>query len=266
MPSITVIVPYKSNFKFLKKSLNSILAQTYKKYRILIIYDDDKKPDLEKIKRFVKIRKKKKFFYLKIILNKKNFGVGISRNIGIKYSQSKYIAFLDSDDIWHKDKLKLHLKFMEKYKLPISFTFYEIIDENGKKISSRESKERLNFNDMLKSCDIGLSTVIINSNFLNINKLKFPKITTKEDYVLWLKILKKIPYIKGLDKHLTYYRKTKGSLSSNIITKIKNGYLVYRKYLKMSFFGSVLRLIILSYFFGVNKIKRFFITTRQDIK
>ena len=76
------------------------------------------------------------------------------------------------------------------------------------------------FKDILNSCDIGLSTVMIDSKFLKKNNLKFPKIKTKEDYVLWLKILKKIPYIKGINKNLTDYRKRKDSLSSNIFASL----------------------------------------------
>ena len=74
----------------------------------------------------------------------------------------------------------------------------------------------------------------------------FPKIKTKEDYVLWLKILKKISYIRGINKNLTNYRKRKGSLSSNILTSIINGFKVYKNYMKMGYAESIYRLIILS--------------------
>ena len=246
MSSVTVIIPYKDNLKYLYLALQSVFFQTYKKFKILIIYDDENRSDLSHIKKFILKRKIRKKYSIKIILNKKNLGAGESRNIGIKNCKSKYIAFLDSDDIWHKNKLKLQLQMMNKYKLPISHTSYYVINEFGKRISLRKCKEASNFKDILNSCDIGLSTVIINKNFFTKNNFKFQKIKTKEDYILWLKILKKISIIKGLDKNLTNYRKRKNSLSSNILVNLLNGYIVYKFYLKMGYVESFYRLFILS--------------------
>ena len=115
-----------------------------------------------------------------------------------------------------------------------------------KKFHQENQKKKLYYKDILNSCDIGLSTVMINLNFMKKNNFKFPKIKTKEDYVLWLKILKKTSFIKGINKNLTNYRKTKNSLSSNSFVNILNGYKVYRDYMKMGIIESLYRLIILS--------------------
>ena len=246
MSSVTIIIPYKNNLRYLFGALNSIFFQSHKKFKILIIYDDEDKTDLLYIKKFISKKKIKNKFLIKIIINNKNLGAGQSRNIGIKLSKSKYIAFLDSDDVWHKNKLKLQLDFMTKHQVPISHTSYDVINEEGKKISFRKSKKILKFNDILNSCDIGLSTVMVELRFLKTNNLKFPKIKTKEDYVLWLRVLKKISYIKGLNISLTCYRKRKDSLSSSKITSIISGYNVYKNYMKMGYLESLYRLIILS--------------------
>jgi len=243
---VTIIIPYKNNLKYLFLSLESVFVQTFKKFKIIIIYDDEDRSDLIHIKKFISKKKIKNKFSIKILINKKNLGVGESRNIGIKFSKTKYIAFLDSDDVWHKDKLKLQLNYMSINRIPISHTSYNIINELGEKISTRELKKILYFQDILNSCDIGLSTVMIDLKFLKKNNLKFPKIKTKEDYVLWLKILKKISHIEGINKKLTNYRKRKNSLSSNTITSIINGFKVYRDYMKMGYLESFYRLIILS--------------------
>ena len=246
MSLVTIIIPYKNNLKYLFLALRSVFFQTYKKFKILIIYDDKDTSDLFHIKKFISNKTIKKNFLVQIMVNKKNLGAGLSRNIGIKFSKSKFIAFLDSDDVWHKNKLKLQLRFMNKYKVPISHTSYNIINESGKKISKRKAKKKLYFKNLLKSCDIGLSTVMIDLKFLKKNNFKFPSIKTKEDYVLWLKILKKISFIKGVNSSLTNYRKRKKSLSSNKMTSIINGYRVYKDYLNMGYFESFYRLLILS--------------------
>ena len=122
-----------------------------------------------------------------------------------------------------------------------------MINSNNKIISSRLAREKIIFQDLITSCDIGLSTVILNSSLLNRNKLLFPKIKTKEDYVLWLQVVKKIKTIRGIDIKLSYYRKTKGSLSSNKLLSLVNGYKVYRNYMNYGVIKSLLYLFILSF-------------------
>ena len=141
---------------------------------------------------------------------------------------------------------------MEKNNFLFTHTSYDIIDANNKIVSSRFAKKNIKFKDLIKSCDIGLSTVILKSSLLNKNKLFFPRIKTKEDYVLWLKIVKKIKIIRGLDNKLTYYRKTKGSLSSNKLISLINGYKVYKNYMNYGAIKSLFYLLILS----INSLKK----------
>jgi len=244
---VTIIIPYKTNLKYLFSALESIFVQSYKKFRILIIYDDTDKADLRKIKKHISTNKKLKSHLIKIIDNKNNFGPGKSRNIGIKNTNSKYLAFIDSDDTWHKDKLKKQITFMKKNNLVISHTSYFIVNSEDKRLSIRIAKKKIFKTDLIKSCDIGLSTVMIDSEFLKKNKLYFPTtIRTKEDYVLWLKIIDKINVIYGLDLKLTRYRKTNNSLSSNIFLNLINGYKVYRNFMNYNFIKSFYSLIYLS--------------------
>ena len=166
MPFVTIIIPYKSNLKYLFLALNSVFNQSYKNFKLIIIYDNINKKDLEKIQIFLKKKKYFKKFNTKIIQNKKNFGAGESRNIAIRKSNSKYIAFLDSDDIWSKNKLKIQVDYMEKNNIPFSHTSYDIINTNNKIVSSRFAKKKIIFQDLIKSCDIGLSTVILKFKFI----------------------------------------------------------------------------------------------------
>lgn len=255
LPSVTVIIPYKNNLKYLFSALNSVFRQTYNNYKIIIIYDDENIADLYKIKEFLRKKGNKKSSPTSIEVNKKNLGAGYSRNIGIKKSNTKYIAFLDADDLWKKNKLQVQIDYMEKNKQVFSHTSYCIINPKKKIISVRTARKKISFDQLIKSCDIGLSTVILNSRFIKKNKYYFPKIKTKEDFVLWLKIAKNINFISGIDKKLTYYRKNEYSLSSNKFTSLINGYKVYRDYMHYNIIYSIYCLIILSFSFFKKNLK-----------
>jgi teichuronic acid biosynthesis glycosyltransferase TuaG len=249
MKLISVIIPYFNKIKFINKAIDSVLHQTYKKFEIIIVYDSENNEDYFKI---LEIKKKDK--RIKIIKNNKNLGAGESRNKAIKFSNGSYIAFLDADDFWHKDKLKLQLKFMQFNNLSFSHTSYHIVDKNNKILGKRKAPLTISYNTLIKSCDIGLSTVLIKKKI--IGKTKFPRLKTKEDYVFWLSISKKGFDIAGINRCLTGWRRLENSLSSSIFQKILDGYRVYRLYLKFSFFRSIFSLLILSSNYLKKEIKK----------
>ena len=239
---VSIIIPYFKKKKFIKHTINSVVNQTYKKYEVIIVYDDTNFSDLPYIKKIIKNIKKKK-----IVINKKNSGAGISRNIGVKNSSGKFIAFLDADDVWHKNKLKEQINFMKNQKVNFSFTSYSIINDKNQVNRNVVAEKNMTYDKLIKSCDIGLSTVIIKSNLLKM--YRFPPIKTKEDYVMWLKLSKNRIKLSGLKKNLASWRKLNESLSSSIFQKLKDAFTVYNKYLKFNFFKSLLFTIILSYNF-----------------
>ena len=153
---VSIIIPYYRKRNFFTKSLNSAYKQSYKKKEIIIIYDDEDKKDLKFIKKIIKKKKN-----IKILENRSNIGVAKSRNLGLKKSKGEYIAFLDSDDIWKKDKLKIQLKFMKKKKANFSFSSYKIINEQDAIIGHRKAQEVLTYEKLIYSCDLGLSTVVL---------------------------------------------------------------------------------------------------------
>ena len=239
-PLVSVVMPYFKKINFFEQAYYSVQNQTYKNFEIIIIYDDPYKKDLENLKKIVKKKN------TKIIINKKNLGAGASRNKGIKIAKGQYIAFIDSDDIWMKEKTKLQIKFMIENNYNFSHTTYSVIDKNKKFLGIRKAKNKLSFNNLLNSCDIGLSTVIINKKILK--KLKFPTIRTKEDFVLWLNISKKHEII-GLNKNLASWRKLDNSLSSNLKQKLIDGFRVYYSYMSFGLIKSFYYLISLSFNF-----------------
>ena len=240
MDLVSIVIPYYRKKDYIKQSINSVLSQSYKNFEIIIIYDDEELLDFNYLKSFVKLDKR-----IRLIRNKKKLGAGLSRNKGIKLSKGKYIAFLDSDDYWKKNKLKTQIAFMKLNKYLISHTTYQIINQNNKKISIRKARSFFKIQDLLYSCDIGLSTVILKKN-LFLKNIRFPNIKTKEDFILWLQILKKKIPIVALDRNLSFWRKLDNSLSSSTIQKIFDGFKVYFVYMNFSIFKSILSLLYLS--------------------
>jgi teichuronic acid biosynthesis glycosyltransferase TuaG len=255
MHLVSIILPYFKKKEFIKSTLLSIFNQSYKNFEVLIIYDDLDLSDFYYINDI--IRKDKRF---KIYKNKKNFGVSYSRNKGIKFSKGEYICFLDADDLWAKNKLEKQIIFMRDNNAAISCTSYKIINSFNKLIGVMKVKREVNYNDLIKSCDIGLSTVML-SKKIKKSMISFPNIKTKEDYILWLKLSKKYK-IYGFKQCLVSWRKTNSSLSSSIIRKLIDGYKVYNKFEKKNVFISFLLLINLS----VNYLLKRFIQKIEKIK
>ena len=240
MNYVSVIIPYYKKRNYKKKTINSIINQTYKKLEIIIIYDDENHSDLQFIKKLKSQDKR-----IKLIINTKSLGAGISRNIGISSAKGKFIAFLDADDLWKKDKIKLQLNHMIRNNLDISHTDYEILKTYQKNKKIIKARTFVDYKKLLFSCDIGLYTVMLKKKIISRN-CQFPNLKTKEDFVLWLLILKKNIKIGSLNKNLTTWRKLDNSLSSSIFQKLKDGFTLYYQYMNFNFFKSFLYLLILS--------------------
>ena len=247
MDLVSIIIPYYKKKNLILDSINSVVSQTYKDIEILIVYEDESHDDLKFLEKI-----KNKDERIKLIINKKKMGAGISRNIGISYSTGKYVAFLDADDTWHVDKLKKQINFMVDNNYLASHTSYQIVDLKKNIIGKRIARNFTDVKDLLKSCDIGTSTVILKKEIF-IDEIKFPSIKTKEDFVLWLRILKKNIKIYGLNENLMLWTKSKSSLSSSTIQKLIDGFNVYNKYMKFNYIKSFYYLICLSLNFIIKK-------------
>ena len=238
MPLVSIILPFFKKIDYIFETINSVLNQTFQDFEIILIYDDTKLDDLKLIeKRFINNSK------IKIIKNEQNLGAGLSRNIGIAHSKGEIIAFIDADDLWKPRKLEKQIEFMKINNLDFTFCNYK------KKLPDKEinvvsSKKIISYNDLLKSCDIGLSTVQLNKKI--VDKDLFPNLKTKEDYVAWLKLTKKKINAFNLPENLVIWQSVKGSLSSNFLQKILDGFRVYKQYEGFGIIKSLVFLFVLS--------------------
>jgi len=245
MQLISIIMPYYRKINSVNRAIKSVIKQSYKRFELIIVYDDETVEDYHKIKKFIANNKK-----IRIIKNRKNIGAGQSRNIGIKNSNGSIVTFIDSDDTWHPQKLKKQLNFLNKNNHNFIFCGYKKIFKK-KSIKVNIDSEYLSYKDLLKSCEIGLSTVMINKKIIDNNL--FTNLKTQEDFAAWLKITKKHNAF-FLNEVLVNWYDTENSLSSNFFQKLFDAYKVFYLNQKFSLVKSFYYLMILS----ANSIKRKF--------
>ncbi|EOD8840280.1 glycosyltransferase family 2 protein, partial [Enterobacter hormaechei] len=150
---------------------------------------------------------------IKIFQNENNSGAGISRNKSISNAQGRFIAFLDSDDMWEKDKLTKQINFMIKNGYHLTYTQYIKVDEDGNIKGKIHPPLEVDYNELLKSNVIGCLTAIYDTE--KLGKVFMPSIRKRQDMALWLKILQVIPKAYCFPEELAIYREGRGSLSSN---------------------------------------------------
>lgn len=224
---VSIITPTYNSREYISETIYSVLSQTYKNWEMIIVDDKSMDDTCEIVHNFVLKDSRIKLFQLSA-----NSGPAVARNEAIKNSNGKYIAFLDSDDIWLPQKLEKQVAFMKKHDCEFSCTNYEIFSNSKNKIV--KSVFRYSYKDILKSNCIGCLTAMYDSE--KIGKVYMPILKRRQDYALWLKILKLIKYGYGLDEVLAKRRVLPKSVSSNKIKLLKYHYIIFRKFEKLSFF------------------------------
>ena len=228
---VSIITPTYNCSKFIGATIESVLSQTYKNFEMIIV-DDASTDDTESV---VKSYKDKRIKYIKL---KTNSGPAVARNTAMEEAKGKYMAFLDSDDLWKKDKLEKQLKFMKENNYNFTCTAYEQINEAGEKLNKIiKTKKRADYNRILLDCPVGNSTVMYNVE--KLGKFEVPNIRKRNDDCLWLQILKKEKYIYGMTEVLMEYRIRSNSISSNKFSLIKYHWQLYREIEHLSVFRSV---------------------------
>lgn len=229
---VSIITPSYDSEKFISDTIQSVLNQTYKNWEMIIV--DDCSPDNSNkvIEKYCKQDNR-----IKLIKLEKNSGPAIARNRGIKEAKGRYIAFLDSDDMWLPYKLETQVKFMQQNNVSLCYSSYFLIDENSKKIGNFIiPKEKVNYKDLLKTCIIGNLTAIYDCK--KIGKVYMENVG-HEDYTLWLKILKKVDFAHGTKTPLAKYRLHTKSISKNKMKAAIWQWNIYRKIEKLSLIKSL---------------------------
>lgn len=231
---VSIITPTFNAEKFIRATIESVLNQSYQNWEMILVDDASTDETVSIIKEFAK-----KDNRLKLTELSKNSGNGFARNVALEKAAGKYIAYLDADDLWFPKKLENQIQFLKTNNLPFTFSFYDCIDEEGNSLNRRVSAPLELTYDQLFFCNyVGNLTAIYDVDFFG--KIVIEATQKRQDWRLWLTILKQIEVTKPVPEILALYRIRKDSISSSKFKLIKHNFGVYRDFHGFNFVFSVL--------------------------
>lgn len=242
---VSIIMPSYNTARFIKETVESVLAQSYTNWELLVVDDCSTDSTDDVMAQFLGDSR------IKYIKNEKNSGAAVSRNRALREAKGKWIAFLDSDDLWLPDKLKNQIDFMKNNGYHFSYTKYMEIDEDSKPGGKVVGGPKcISKSGMYSYCWPGCLTVMYDAE--KIGLIQIENIRKNNDYAMWLKVCRKAKCFL-LDETLAKYRKRSGSISNHGYTKlIKWHYKLFRDAEKKNPVSSAL-LMAINLFFGTIK-------------
>ncbi len=201
---VTVIIPFYNRIKYTIDAVKSVQQQTYNNIEIILV-NDKSECDISELIKYISCDAR-----IKLVDNIRNKGASGARNTGIDYSNGDYIAFLDSDDLYHPQKIKKQVEFMYKSGCKMSHTIYQTfsaMDRSDLKLEDYSNKDIL-FPDVLSCCPIATPTVMLDRKVFNTTNFRFNEnYDYGEDICLWIDIIKNFPSRVLKNESLTWVRK-----------------------------------------------------------
>jgi len=219
---VSIITPTFNSGKFIREAIESVLRQTYENWEMLIVDDASSDDTCKIVNEYIALDDR-----IKLSEMSNNSGAAVARNAAINVANGRFIAFLDSDDVWREEKLERQLKLFQKENVSLVYSCYEKIDEYG----NRQGRvvtvpERIDYDGLLNATVIATVTAIYDTH--RVGRVLMPNIRRRQDYALWLKILRPGGQAVAVMEPLAYLRKRSGSVSSNKLTGLKSMWQVYR--------------------------------------
>lgn len=244
MATVSIITPAYNCKKTIKETYDSILAQTFSDWEWIVVDDHSNDGSFEYVKEITADDNR-----ILVLQTPQNSGAAVARNVGIEKASGRYIAFLDSDDLWKEEKLSHQIKFMQENNHFFTFTNYDLLYSNGKIKQHRVKHDVITYRALLKSNHIGCLTVVYDSK--ELGKVFMPlNCEKREDHGAWLDIVRTGVNAYQLDEYLSIYRIGEKTVSSNKTKMMKYQYRLYRKHEK---FG-VIKSLWYTFICSVNKL------------
>ena len=232
---VSVIMPCYNSQQYIADSINSVLEQTYKNFELLVVDNMSTDDSTSVVDNFVKTDSRVK------LLRCDRKGAAEARNYGIKQANGRFIAFLDSDDLWEENKLEVHIHYMIENGVKLTCSAYRIISENGYHLTTFNIQEtKLSKESLLRTCSVGCLTVVFDLDGINSTSRPLMPNIAKEDYAYWFVLLNyfKEPF-RVIPRVLASYRVHKNGISSKKYLEIMRQWNVYRNFLGLSFMQSL---------------------------
>lgn len=242
IPLVSIITPSYNNAKFITKTIESVINQTYSNWEMIIVDDSSTDNSIEVIQEFVMKEEK-----ITLLINKKNIGAAETRNVAIRQAKGRFIAFLDSDDIWKSNKLEFQIQYMIQNNFAFTFTSYNLMNEKGELLFKNiKAPNSINYNEYLRNTIIGCLTVVIDK--MKVGYFEMPIIKSSHDMALWLLIMKKGFIAYGIQENLATYRLVSNSNTSKKGKAALDVWKVYREIEKLNFLQSAFCFVSYIYF------------------
>lgn len=246
-PLVSIITPAYNCAKLINSTIESVLAQTYDNWEMLIVDDCSTDNTKEVITKW-QIKDSR----IKLLIQNENGGASLARNRAIIEARGKYIAFLDSDDLWLPEKLEKQVYFMESNGYVISYTPYYVIDKDFEKKKIKKAPTKVDYKDMLKYNRLGCLTVMVNIE--KVGRVTISKIDKRNDYALWLKIMKQGHEAYCLNESLSIYRSHQGLSSGSKFKILKYHYIVFNRILGYGKLTSFFLMIRNGFFYVISNL------------
>lgn len=235
---VSIIVPVHNAGAYIEKTIETVRAQTYRQWELLLVDDCSTDDSRQRIRGCISGDEGR----IRLIEKPCNEGAARARNTGLEAARGRYIAFLDADDLWMPDKLSRELAFMKEKQVGFVFCAYEFGDKNGKgtgRIVAVPSE--LTYSKALSRTVIFTTTVLFDTDKTGRELIRMPDVKS-EDTATWWKILRNGFTAYGLNEVLAIYRRPADSLSSNKLEAVRRIWNLYRRQERLPFLYSVYNL------------------------
>lgn len=207
-PAVSIITPCYNCAATLAATVDSVLAQDFPDWELLLVDDASSDGTVDLAEAY-----QQRDGRIRLLRREKNGGAARARNLGIENARGRYIAFIDADDVWLPHKLSRQIALMRERGWPFSFTAFQQVNDDGDELERIGVPERVSYRQLLKTNYIGCSTAVFDRE--ELGRESMPDIRKRQDFGLWLRLLKRTPFAYGIDEALTRYRVHSGSLSAN---------------------------------------------------
>lgn len=231
MKSVSIITPCYNSEKYISDTIQSVLNQTFTDWEWIIVDDCSNDNSVSVINQYKDDR-------ICLIALDNNVGAASARNIAINKAKGRYITFIDSDDVWLPEFLQTVVNFLINQKEELVYTSYKRYDENLQPaLNDFIAEDNITFERLLYNCPIPMLTAMYDTN--RIGKVMIPEVDMREDYAMWLNVLRKIPKAKAIKEPFAIYRIRKSSYSRNKFLILRKQFKVYLEFLDLSLLKSL---------------------------